>query len=293
MIFYKNYGPRLRTKQDEIEAIRRCVGMDAQEPDGTPAKPFELIELVKRKASPVPTKIHGFQDTDVKREQDGSLYIIHRRAGEGTLRFEPSPYGNPVGYLARTEHNIRMLVQSHRAGEWTITDRATTEEVKKAYEKWWAELPEKDKKAIQYQEELKTRDRFQIPTVKGDVKTDYSEDNLLKEIAELKEANRQLQELAQPLPTAPVAGVAPAPPQPRPEPEKPESPAPSPEKKTDPWVITLKNGDTINFHELRTFKTRALGPKYGLHFKNTDTMDFMVPKIIEKIKQVEAQESAA
>lgn len=300
MIFYKNYGPRLRTKQDEVEAIRRCVGREAMLHDGTPAAdPFELIELVKRKGSPIPTKIHGYQDTDVTREQTGDINIVHRRPGEGTLRFEPNPYGNPVGYLARTEHNIKTLVHSFRANEWTITDRATAEEVKKAYEKWWSELSESDKKKIVYQEELKTRDRYSLPTQSGPAKTDHSTEKFLKEIAELKEANRQQAELlsekyGESPPADPVEKSVPElKPEPTltPESHEPVSPAP-PEEKTDPWVITQKNGEALDFRTMKTFSVRGLARKYGLHFAASDTKEIMVPKIIEKIKYAEAQENA-
>ncbi len=140
MIFYRNFHRRFQNKQEEIEAVRQLAGRDT--PDGSP---FELISLVLKKAQPHPEKKHGFQDTDITHSQDGSVTIVHRQPGTGTLKFEPNNYGNPVGFLAKTEYNVDMLVKCYGQKEWTFQDQELEKEINAKFDAMWEKMAKEDK----------------------------------------------------------------------------------------------------------------------------------------------------
>lgn len=288
MIFYRNYHRKLQNKQEEIEAIRQCNGKDV-----TGGDEFRLIELVLKKTCISPEKRHGFQDTDITHEQDGSVVIAHRAAGSGMLRFDPNNYGNPMGFLAKTQHNIEQLAKCYAAGkDWTFMDKGIEDEVKKLAEKHLKSMSERDRKTMDLMAEQAKQDRFSVaPDIVPEqpVKIDGT-NRVLQEMAEMRAENERLrnENSALKVPAAPVSGVTPA---------KPTEAPPIPDVEDtgpDPWVITAKNGTIYDFNAIPNFDVRKLAKVYNVPYDRAITKEKLVPLVMDAIeKELEAVPEAA
>jgi hypothetical protein len=272
MIWYKNYQRKLRNKEEEVEAVRRC-----NDKAKTNGEIFEVIECVLNRTSVSPVKKHGFQDSEIHVGIGGEIAISDYEAGRGVLRFEPSRFGNPVAYLSRTPHNMQMLVKHYRNREWSLTDRHLAEEVKKSYEIWWDKLPQEEKKSIITREEQGKRDQFSLPAETGVPDTDSAGKNLLAELAaqkeevrKLKAANLQLQDMKKPEPVAP---------------EKQEEAPVEPKKDTPEWVVKDVDGTEYDFNTMPMFSVHKVARKKGLLYSKDSKQAELVPKIIEKINE--------
>jgi len=284
MIFYRNYSRRMQTKQDEIEAIRQCSGKEIQGDEN-----FELIEVVLKKNCISPEKRHGFQDTDITHEQNGAVMISHREAGRGILRFEPNNYGNPMGFLAKTKHNMDMLAKSYNRKEWTYMNKGIEEEVKKAFEKHYKSLSEKDRKMMQLMEEQSKQDRFSVasdPVPVEPIKAS-SVNGVLQELAAMREENEKLKaKIANAeKPPEPVVGITPA------VPEKPTEAPPIPMSAEDEfvnqsaWTITAKDGTIYDFNKIPNFEIRKIAKKYGIEYSKDIKKDELVGLVLDAIEK--------
>jgi len=282
MIFYRNFHRKLQNKQEEIEAIRQCNG----KPDSE-AGEFELIELVLKKVCISPEKRHGFQDTDITHEQDGSVVIAHRTAGSGMLRFEPNNYGNPMGFLAKTKHNMETLIRCYHNKEWTYMNKSIEDEVKKGHEKYWKSLPEKDRKMADLMIEQARQDRFSIasdPTPLQPIKAE-STNRVLSEMAELRAENERLKAALNPPAKEPATGVTP--PEAVKPPEAPPIPMSAEDEFTnvDSYVVTAKDGTIYDFNKIPNFEVRRIAKKYGIEYSKDVKKDQLIGLVLDAIEK--------
>lgn len=280
MIVYKNRQRKLRNKEEEIEAVRRLTGQPKR--DG---EIFELIECVLNRPSVSPVKKHGWQDTEIHVAQDGKIDIQDYPAGMGILRFEPSRFGNPVAYCDMTPHNRAMFIRHYREKEYSITNRHFAEEIKKAYEIWWKDLPKEDKEIILEREERKKRDQFSMPSERGAPDTDSAGKSLMGEIAELREknraleeANRQLQDLSKD--KYGLSG------------EEEKEPAPETKEPDYPTIKDPSSGETYDFKNMLPFDVQKVARNKGIVFNKTAKKAELVRMIVEKIEKEKPEKEA-
>jgi hypothetical protein len=284
MIYYKNFQRKLRNREEEIQAVRYCNGKAK-----TDGEVFEVIECVLSRPSVSPVKKHGWQDTEIHVARDGAITIADYEAGRGILRFEPSRYGNPVAYLARSEWNMQMLVKHYRTKEWSIADRHVAEEVKKSYEIWWEKLPKAEKQQVVEREELGKRDQFSIPSESRTPDTDSAGKNLLAELAAEKEKNRQLEAANAQLQSMKAPAT---------ETKEPEvEAAPAPVEKLKPGenpdlIVKDRGGKTHNFNNMLMFDVQKVARKRGVLFKNETLQPTLVQMIIQDIKEEKKKQEA-
>jgi hypothetical protein len=287
MIIYKNRARKLHTKEEEIEAVRRCNGKAKSN-----GNLLEVVECVLNRTSVSPIKKHGFQDTEILHDTDGTITIIDYTPGVGMLKFEPSRYGNPVAYCDLTEHNRNMLVRHYRDKEWTISDKAIALEIEKAHEIWWSELPKSERDRIVAREEYRKRDQFSLPSQTGKPNTDASGADLLNEVAQLKEEKRKLEEANLQLKQMTDEKYG----QPEKTEETKETEEPTPQAASQPEeapkypIITDTNGEELNFNKMLMFSIHKLARQKGIKFGKIAKREELVPQIIEKIKEEKKKE---
>lgn len=271
MVFYRNFtGRQFGNRLEEIETIKRCNGQRV----GDGEEVLQLIELVLNRTIMSPEKRVGYQDTDVTHGQDGGITIMHRPAGMGTLKFEPNRYGNPTAYLAKTPHNVMMLVKSYKNRDWNIPDKTMDNEIKKEFDKFWKECSKEEKDAIAIREQQAKLTMFDMPTERGPVKTDFSKDRMMQRLAELESENKRLKaEFMQPkgMKEEPKEVVS----------DMVVNPEDIP---SDPLVVVDKKGKVHDLRKILLFDLRKSAKEYGVTFTPETTRDELLPLVVDAIE---------
>ena len=275
MLYLQNFGRRLKTKEDEIVAIKRLVGTNTQ--DG---EKFEVIELKHSRNGRHPVKIRGFQDTDVRMDERGEARISNREAGIGSLSFEPDSYNNRLAFLAKTEHNIKMLMHSWREKKYVILSADVRSEVQKRAEEWWLELDkteegQKTKKTILRQEEEARLTPQDMPSKYSDTIVDAHAETLVDEIAALREKLAKAEAINTVL-TGSKEGVV----------DEPKSePEPKQEVESEPNGDGSDDISSLDLDGMSFSRLQGLARRYGVEAKGVQK-----PELIASIRKAAAEE---
>jgi hypothetical protein len=192
MIVYMNLTGQRVKADDVIEAVEMAQGHPISGKFEMNSR-LDIIKLKHGRNGRAPITVKGYQDTRITANDDGTMTVEHGAPGMGCLRFEADRYMNRIARVARTEHNINMLIRASRDGQWTLVDPQVADEIQLAHNKWWKALGEHEKTEILENEKRAKLTPHQVPsgwTQRSNPETA----KLIKELADQSEANRLLME---------------------------------------------------------------------------------------------------